>query len=153
MVLGMLTACGNNSTLSNDELMSIPETDIAAETKSEEDVDYYSVCTSYSKEDVEAFAYLIKQQIMNKEWTALAENIAYPITISSVTYETQEAFCAENWDNCLNDEFYAGIDSESCTNMFCNYQGIMLGNGEIWIAEVLDNNMNSQGLKVIAVNQ
>ena len=37
--------------------------------------------------------------------------------------------------------------------MFCNWQGIMLGDiGSVWIAEVLDGDLTSMGLKVIALN-
>lgn len=42
--------------------------------------------------------------------------------------------------------------AEGCENMFCNYQGIMLGNGQVWIGEVLDKNGENGKLKVIAVN-
>lgn len=156
IVLGIVTACGNTPAVSKEEPASVPVTKEPESRNQQtvaEEADYYSVCTSYSKEEVEDFAYRIKQQVMDKEWTALAEQIAYPITISSVTYETQEAFCAENWDDCLDDAFYEEIESESCTNMFCNYQGIMFGNGKIWIAEVLDSNKNSQGLKVVAISK
>ena len=37
--------------------------------------------------------------------------------------------------------------------MFCNWQGIMLGEtGQIWINEVLDEEYTSQGLMITAIN-
>lgn len=44
------------------------------------------------------------------------------------------------------EDFYDSIEKETCTEMFCNWQGIMLGNGEIWIAEI------DGELKVTAIN-
>lgn len=49
-------------------------------------------------------------------------------------------------------EFLKSIKIETCHGMFCNWQGIMMSNGLIWIAEVLCDN-NSQELKIVAFNK
>ncbi len=36
--------------------------------------------------------------------------------------------------------------------MFVNYQGIAMGEGAVWIGEILDDNLVSQGLKVYGMN-
>lgn len=36
----------------------------------------------------------------------------------------------------LKGHFYDMIEKETCTDMFCNWQGIKLGNGEAWIGEI-----------------
>ena len=51
----------------------------------------------------------------------------------------------------LQEAFFSALE-EDCVEMFCNWEGIILGeNGEVWISEVLDEEFASQGLKIIAI--
>jgi hypothetical protein len=118
---------------------------------SENNTDMYAVCTSLSKTEVETFATTVKKQILDKDWAGLSENISYPITVEGVTYEDSNAFSTGDFSNLYSDDFVKALEDESCTDMFCNYQGIMLGNGQVWISEVLDAAGNSEGLKVITL--
>ena len=44
------------------------------------------------------------------------------------------------------------IEKESCRKMFCNYQGIMMGEtGQIWFSEV-QNEAGEWEMKIIALN-
>lgn len=122
------------------------------ETTAEANKDYYAVCTDIEKEKVEAFASQVKRQILEQDWTALAEEIAYPITIAGVSYSDKAAFLAADLSVILTDTFVQDLENETCVDMFCNWQGIMLGNGEVWFGEVLNEDLTSQGLKVTAIN-
>lgn len=113
---------------------------------------YYQICTALSKEEVEAFASKVKQQILSHNWADIAEEIAYPITVGDITYENKEEFASGDFDDILDDAFMKAIEAESCKNMFCNWQGIMLGTGQLWISEVLNDDLSSQGLKITAIN-
>jgi hypothetical protein len=118
-----------------------------------ENDDYYSVCTAYSKDEVEAFAATVKSLILNKNWEQLADKVSYPITIGNTTYNSKEDFANEDFSSVLSDTFYTGINNETCTDMFCNYNGIQLGSeGEVWIAEVIDSVEGKGQLKVISMN-
>lgn len=130
------------------------DTDVGLEeeTSTETNKDYYAVCTDIVKEEVEAFASQVKRQILEQNWAALAEEIAYPITIAGVTYSDKTAFLAADLSFILTDTFVQDLENETCVDMFCNWQGIMLGNGEIWFGEVLNEDLTSQGLKVTAIN-
>lgn len=110
-----------------------------------EDMDYYSVCTSKSKQEVEEFAESMKAAILNEDWAAVSEMATYPITIQGVEYVNEESLA--HADIVLSEEYKEALETASCNNLFANWQGIMLGNGEVWIGEVLD-----EGLKVIAIN-
>ena len=121
--------------------------------ESETGKDFYAVCTKLSKAEVEGFASTVKQEILDKDWKGLSEKIAYPITIGNTTYKSSVEFAAADFDVKLSNAFMEAVGAESCKEMFCNAKGIMLGeNGEIWISEVLNEDMSSQGLKVIAIN-
>lgn len=135
----------NNAASSNAD--SLPEASANVDNQ-----DYYSVCTDLPKSEVEAFAKEVRQSILEKDWKGLSEKAAYPITVAGVTYNNSSDFAAGNLDSLCDSDFMAAIEEESCTDMFCSYQGIMLGNGQVWISEVLNEDMTSQGLKVTAIN-
>ncbi len=113
---------------------------------------YYSVATSASAKEVEQFAFGIKEDVLLKDWESLSVKLAYPIQIGGKSVKSSEEFLAMDIDGKLNQAFVDGIAAESCREMFCNYQGIMMGaTGQIWIAGV-DNGSGQWELKVIALN-
>ena len=117
-----------------------------------QNVDYYSVCTNFSKSEVEQFAKEVRECILAEDWERLSEFVAYPITIAGVTYEDSTSFLAVPFEAHLDEDSIEAIRNESCIDMFCNYAGIMMGNGEVWIGEVLNEDYSSAGLHVIGLN-
>ena len=156
LMLLFLTACAGAAQPEEAEAAAEPSQSAEpAETEevvSTAEIDYYAVATDEDSETVESFAAEIRQQILDKDWNGLADNTLFPITVAGVTYENKDAFAAADWDSILGDSFIQAIEEESCENLFCNSDGIMLGNGEVWFAEHLDDNFESLGLKVIAIN-
>lgn len=125
-----------------------PEVDSAES----ETTDFYAVATSFSAKEVETFAKEVREMILNSDWEGLSKVISYPITVGDVTYEDAAAFAVEEHSNLQTEEYRAAVEAEDCHEMFCNYQGIMFGNGEVWLSEILDENLVSQGLKVVGLN-
>jgi len=114
--------------------------------------DFYSMVTSASAEEVEQFAAGIKDDIMVKDWESLSQKLAYPIQIEGKVINNNDEFLQLDIDSRLSREFVDGIATESCREMFFNYQGIMMGEtGQVWIASV-DNGAGEWELKVIALN-
>lgn len=48
--------------------------------------------------------------------------------------------------------FLEAIRGEACEDMFSNAQGIMMGDGNVWISEILDENLASRRSKVYGMN-
>lgn len=114
--------------------------------------DYYAMVTYAPAEEVELFAAGVKEDVLLKDWESLSGKLSYPIQISGKVIQNAKEFLALDIDNKLNQEFVNAIDKESCREMFCNYQGIMMGEtAQIWIASV-DNGSGQWKLKVIALN-
>ena len=116
---------------------------------------YYSVATNISRADVESYAAQVRQQFLEHDWSAISSEISYPITISDITYNNSTDFleASDSFDSNLDEAFFSALEEEDCAEIFCNWQGIMLGEtGQVWISEVLDAEFHSQGLKIIAVN-
>ncbi|MBD5544301.1 MAG: hypothetical protein HDR01_08710 [Lachnospiraceae bacterium] len=116
---------------------------------------YYSVATDISCADVESYAAQIRQQFLEQDWLAISSEIAYPITISGSTYYNSTEFldASNSFDGNLEEAFLEALEEEDCVEMFCNWQGIMLGEtGQVWISGIRDKDFTSQGLKIIAIN-
>lgn len=112
----------------------------------------YSIATDKSAWEVDRFARKVKRLIMAGDFQGLCGEIAFPITIDGRAYQNEEAFLGADFVTSPNPAFLEGLAAESCGDMFVNYQGISMGNGSVWISEILDENRVSQGLKVYGMN-
>jgi len=122
------------------------------DTTDSQNADFYSVCTSFSKDEVEQFAREVKGLILSSNWSVLSEHIAYPITMGGIAYEDSASFVSAPFETLLGANAIEAIQNENCTDMFCKYSGIMMGNGEVWIGEVLNEDGTSAGLRVIGLS-
>lgn len=98
--------------------------------------DFYNVCTSHSAIEVENFASEVRSLILAKDWNGLSEKIEYPLTVGETTCADSTAFLALDLDANVSQDFLDGIEAETCREMFCNFEGIMMGeSGQVWINE------------------
>lgn len=112
------------------------ETEVEADTQEDaKEESIYSVCTSKSTEEVEAFAKKVTEYFEKEDWAALAECIYYPITINEKYYDSKEKFLKTDWSKKFSEEYKKNIVSAEINNMMCNWQGIILADGLIWISE------------------
>ena len=123
---------------------------------SETEEDYYIIATGVTagvtSEEVEQFAEEIKNDILKRDWDALSEKISYPIAINGTTVTNREDFLKLDIDGKLNQEFVEAIRAETCRKMFCNWQGVMMGDaGQIWFGNV-DNGTGTSELSIIGIN-
>lgn len=104
-----------------------------AEIMTEKSENFYGVCTSYSKEEVEDFAKNVRQLVLARDWEKVGKLISYPIEVGGWTFDSGEEFAKGEFEDCLDESFFAAIEQETCEEMFCNWEGIMMGDGQIWI--------------------
>lgn len=113
----------------------------------------YSMVTDISAWEVERFAESVRQDILSGDFEELSQKINFPITIDGNVYSGKEAFLSTDFVKNPSRVFLEAIEQSVAANLFCNWQGIMLGNGEVWFAEVSGAGSDiSQGLRIIAVN-
>ena len=137
------------------ETAALPEDFLSFEPKAAgtEEEAYYSLATGFSKNETEQYAEKVKQLFLDRRWDALAEEIRFPAMIDGTEVGTKEDFLKLDLENGLNPYFFVELEEETCREMFCNYQGIMMGaTGRVWIADVPVGNGSFRGLKIIAVN-
>lgn len=146
------TLCSGAVTPPEDISMVPPEPD-------QEDIqppsdDFYSAATKFPAYEVERFAGTVRAHILDKNWSSLSELLSYPITIGGTTYNSADEFLADDLDSKLgNEEFFQKLEAETCHEMFCNYEGIMMADGLVWIVEVhIDGEFGSNSmLKVVTL--
>jgi len=147
--LDMQQSVGKENSIVESSLK--PTSEPVAET--ETPTDYYKIATGKTAREVETFARTVKETLLAKDFEKMSELVAYPITIDGERIESQEEFLNMDYGSKVNPKFLKNVEKASYEQMFCNWQGIMLGDiGSVWIAEVLDGDLTSMGLKVIALN-
>jgi hypothetical protein len=101
----------------------------------------------------EGFMKEVKTAILNgdKEW--IGDNLVYPLSTTlggkkPITIKDKKQLIA-NFDQIFHPAYKEKLKSLCVCNMFVNYRGIMLGNGEIWI-----NNSSSEDYEpvIVAIN-
>lgn len=109
----------------------------------------YSAIADFSAEEVEAFAEKVKECVTGEDWDGLAALVSDPVTVDG-TACTAEEFGRLDFSS-VSAAFIDAIRGESCREMFCNWQGVMLADGEIWFSET-DGANGEKVLCVTAIN-
>ncbi len=106
----------------------------------------YSLVTDIPGEAVEAFAAEIRRNVLDGDWEAFSEKVNYPIAILDQKIGNDGGLVGLTIRNKVKDAFVVQLRKESCSQMFCNWQGICMAEGRIWINEV------DGELKITAIN-
>lgn len=133
----------------SERLLSAPAETVMTVTATQQTdtpEDYYSAATGFSAAEVETFAKVVQHNVVMENWDALADKVSFPLTIQDQRISDKKTFVEWMEIFQLNPSFRDSVAAESCTAMFCNWQGICMGNGLIWI-----NEMEGE-LKVTAIN-
>ena len=150
--LSLLAGCGSRKAPATPVPETPPAQTEQQDSPNQQNTDFYSVCTNFSKSEVEQFAQEVKELILTANWSALSQRIAYPITMDGVAYHDSASFVKAPFETLLDTAAIEAIQNEDCTDMFCKYSGIMMGNGEVWIGEPLNEDGTSAGLRVISLS-
>lgn len=106
----------------------------------------YSLVTDLPAEEVEDFAAEVRQSILEEDWEAFSKKVSYPIAVWNKNIGNDGGLVSLTIHNDVKESFLNQIRMESCNQMFCNWQGICMADGRIWINEV------DGQLKVTAIN-
>lgn len=122
----------------NSELELSQDESINEESINEESVIVadYSICTYKTAKEVENFAKLVTDYFANEDWNSLGKIVNYPIIINDKYYADMDKFLDEDWSKAFSSSYIKRISEAQTSNLFCNWQGIALADGEIWINEI-----------------
>lgn len=92
-------------------------------------------------ERLETFFTELQQTVTNDDADALAQMIAYPISVTvdgeSVEIARESDFVAD-FHQIFTSDVKDAVTSQSYETLFANWQGVMIGDGEVWFSIVDD---------------
>jgi hypothetical protein len=93
----------------------------------------------------------LKKAVAENDKEAVASMVEYPfkarINGKAVTLRDAAHFAAD-YDKVFTAKVKEAVSNQTYPNLFANWQGVMIGDGEVWFSGIGDNNM----VKIIAVN-
>ena len=127
----------------------------AAEEEAQAESDY-SANTTASKAEVQSFVEGVKADIENSSWESLADKLDYPVTIGAdKTVNDKDEFISVMNDSKVSQAFLDELEGADLGNLFSNGQGLMVGDGCIWLRDVNFDGIDqvaSPEFKVITFN-
>ncbi|RDE09527.1 hypothetical protein DVH29_06825 [Pelagibacterium lacus] len=89
----------------------------------------------------ETFFTELQQAVTNDDADALAQMVAYPISVTidgeSVEIAGESEFVTD-FDQIFTSDVKDAVTSQSYETLFANWQGVMIGDGEVWFSIVDD---------------
>ena len=117
------------------------------------DPDRYAAVTAMDKRQVETVVgFNVRTAYLSENWYAMAAMIRYPITINGAELADADAFLGYMIDKTVSESDRNAMLEEDFLDMFVNYQGIMMGNGEIWLSDPNYGTDAEPVLEIIAIN-
>ncbi|WP_394893309.1 hypothetical protein ACG873_17155 [Mesorhizobium sp. AaZ16] len=103
-----------------------------------------------------AFFTDLKKAVSAGDRKAVAAMVDYPITVSiggkDVKIKSGKDFVA-HYDHIFSEKIVMAVEKQTYAALFANDQGIMIGDGEIWIDGIcLDHDCEKQAVKIITIN-
>jgi hypothetical protein len=98
----------------------------------------------------------LKKAVSAGDRQAVAAMVDYPITVSiggkDVKIKSGKDFVS-HYDHIFSDKIVTAVEKQTYAALFANDQGIMVGDGEIWIDGIcLDHDCKKQAVKIITIN-
>ena len=114
--------------------------------------DHYAPATQLSVEEVEAFAKVVRSNILTENWEALSKKVRYPISMEGREIKNEKEFVALMEEITLGVHVWEAMEQETCTAMPCTVEGIWMGNGLIRIQEGKLRSLEIVGFTWLTVN-
>lgn len=106
-------------------------------------------------EVVEAFMKKTKAAIAGADREWLANHTFFPLNCKvngKLTQIKGPKQFIEKFDLIFNDAFKQQVAKDCTCNMFSNYRGVMLGNGDIWISNTIESTEARPAFIIVSVN-
>lgn len=109
-----------------------------------------------SDQALESFIVTIKKAIANNDKIWMADHIFYPIKIrisekSMLDIKNKNQLLLQ-YDKIFTPAMKQKISSTFSFNLFSNYQGVMLGDGQLWVNNGLKGTEKNPGFQIISIN-
>ena len=134
-------------------LLSLATSTCLAWEQGEEPLGARLAAAGYNEPEVAAFLKKIQGAVQADDARALAGMVHYPFSApGKFTAKDRRAFIKQ-YEGFVTPRWKAAVVAQRYEDLFVNYQGIMVGNGEVWFGRpCTDKDCTKQELKIIAFN-
>lgn len=98
----------------------------------------------------EAFFTKMQEWVTKGDKAKVAQHVQYPLRVNkegkSKSIKNEKQFVSE-YDQIMTDKVKNAYLQQHVTDTFVNYQGVMVGNGEMWLGQ------NGNKFVIVAINQ
>lgn len=108
-----------------------------------------------TNDEVENFMKSIKSSILANDKKWIARHVYYPLNVTinkKAVVIKNEKQLIDNFDKIFYTKFKEKIKATYACNLFTNYQGAMLGSGEIWINTKIDSAKGKRSYYITTIN-
>ena len=102
-----------------------------------------------SMEPLKAFLADLQKALSNDDIETLANMISFPLR-QPIGIKTKEDFI-QNYEKIFTAEVKEVVQKQKFKDLFCNYQGVMIGDGEVWMS-ALAYGQDEVTIKITTVN-
>lgn len=124
------------------------EADDAASTDGSGEEGKYSVFTDASDAEVEAYAQKVVDAVLAKDWDSVGDMISYPIGSKEDNNlcNNKEEFVEYAKNTGFDDEYFKSLSDWKVSDLWGNWQGGCIADGNIWFSGV-----NDEGFKILTL--
>ena len=98
----------------------------------------------WTRGEIESFAFLVKNDVLNDNRKALSQKINYPLNLvrngEQLLISSPEEFLA-SYNDILNLQVIYDVEGSETEDLFWNQDGVMLGTGAIWFGKMQDGSI------------
>jgi hypothetical protein len=131
--------------LTADEEKDLPETGDKSVTTTWEDIDIHDV------KGLKVFIKKLKLWSEQGNKDSIAANIDYPL-INDENISSSKIFL-QQYDKVFNNKVKQALQQQKLNELFKNFQGVMIGRGELWIANVSKTKSDVYKIRSINYNE
>lgn len=100
--------------------------------------------SGWTRGEIESFAFLVKNDVLNDNREALSQKINYPLQLvrngEQLQISSPEEFLA-SYNDILNLQVIYDVEGAETEDLFWNQDGVMLGTGAIWFGKMQDGSI------------
>lgn len=100
--------------------------------------------SGWTRGEIESFAFLVKNDVLNDNREALSKKINYPLQLvrngEQLQISSPEEFLA-SYNDILNLQVIYDVEGAETEDLFWNQDGVMLGTGAIWFGKMQDGSI------------
>ena len=108
-----------------------------------------------TKQQAAHFLLQLQSAVKKNDLPAIAKLTHFPLNVYHEGKQTiiqNKAALRQHYDTVFTDRVKAAVLSQSLDNLFVNYQGVMIGNGELWFANYTLPSYNADRILIKTIN-